>query len=96
MVAFGFGLVHGFGFAGVMAEMELDRESVLSALLSFNLGVESGQLAIVSVFLPAAFSARRAWFYQKLILFGGSVLIAGVAFLWMIERACEVTLLGTQ
>lgn len=57
LVALAFGLVHGFGFAGVLAETGLPRENVLPALLGFNLGVEVGQLAVVAV----GWLLLRAW-----------------------------------
>ena len=52
LVALGFGLIHGVGFANVLADLELPRQNLLTALLAFNLGVEFGQLAIVVVVLP--------------------------------------------
>src|SRR5262245_24245875 len=58
-VAFGFGLIHGFGFASVLADLGLPRDALLLALVGFNIGVELGQLAIISVFLPFAYAARR-------------------------------------
>ena len=54
VIAFAFGLIHGFGFASVLADLGLPQESLLIALVAFNLGVELGQLAIVGVFLPIA------------------------------------------
>ena len=54
MVAFAFGLIHGFGFASVLADLGLPRDALLLALVGFNIGVEAGQLVIVSVFLPSA------------------------------------------
>ena len=57
VVAFGFGLIHGFGFASVLADLGLPRDALVLALVGFNLGVEAGQLAIVAVFLPLAFAA---------------------------------------
>jgi hypothetical protein len=57
MVAFGFGLVHGFGFASVLADLGLPQDALLLALLGFNLGVEAGQLAIVAAFLPRGLCA---------------------------------------
>ncbi|MEC5159749.1 HupE/UreJ family protein [Janthinobacterium sp. CG_S6] len=92
LAAFGFGLIHGFGFAGVLADLGLPQESLLSSLLGFNLGVEIGQLAIVAVFLPLAYLLRRTWLYR--LLFGaGSALIALLAALWLAERALELKLL---
>ena len=87
MVAFGFGLIHGFGFASVLADLGLPSGALVLALVGFNVGVEAGQLAIVSVFLPLAFVLRRSWFYQRLVVGGGSLLIAAVASVWLAERA---------
>lgn len=92
LVAFAFGLLHGFGFATVLAELGLPRESLVAALLGFNLGVELGQLAIVAAFLPLAFAARDTWFYRRMIFVGGSVAIALIAALWMVERVFDVEL----
>jgi hypothetical protein len=85
-VAFGFGLVHGFGFASVLADLGLPRDALALALVGFNLGVEAGQLAIVSLFLPLAYGLRRTWLYRRMIFAGGSALIALVAAVWMAER----------
>jgi hypothetical protein len=86
MVAFCFGLIHGFGFASVLQDLGLPRESLVLALVGFNLGVEVGQLAIVAVFLPLAYAARRSAFYRRGVLVGGSLLIALVAGIWLAER----------
>lgn len=92
-VAFGFGLVHGFGFASVLAELGLPREALLISLVGFNLGVEAGQLAMVCLFLPAAYLARRTWAYRRLVFSGGSVAIAIVATIWLAERVFDLKLL---
>ena len=94
MVAFGFGLIHGFGFASVLADLGLPEQTLLIALLGFNLGVEAGQLAIVAVFLPLAYGARRTLFYRRIILIGGSAVIAVIAAVWMAERWFDLKLLG--
>ncbi len=93
MVAFGFGLIHGFGFASVLADLGLPRDALLLALVGFNLGVEAGQLTIVAVFLPLAFVLRRSWFYQRVVLVGGSALICVLAGIWLVERALNLKLL---
>ena len=93
IVAFAFGLVHGFGFASVLAELGLPQDALLVALLGFNLGVEAGQLAIVAVFLPAAFWMRRTWLYRRLLFSGGSAVIALVALGWLLERSLDLKLL---
>lgn len=92
MVAFGFGLIHGFGFASVLADLGLPQNTLLTALLGFNLGVEAGQLAVVAAFLPFAYSVRRTWLYRRGILLGGSAAIAAVAAAWMAERGFDLKL----
>ena len=93
-VAFVFGLIHGFGFASVLADLGLPREALVLALVGFNLGVEGGQLAIVAVFLPLAFALRRSTFYRRVIMLGGSLVIAALAGVWLVERVFEIELLG--
>ena len=91
-VAFGFGLIHGFGFASVLADLGLPRDAFVLALVGFNLGVEAGQLAVVAAFLPLAFWLRDRWVYRRMIFAGGSAAIAVVAAAWMTERVFDVRL----
>ena len=93
MVAFAFGLIHGFGFASVLVDLGLPRGALALALLGFNLGVEAGQLAIVAAFLLLAYPARASAFYRRVVLVGGSLLIAAVALGWFVERAFNLKLL---
>ncbi len=93
MVAFGFGLIHGFGFANVLGELGLTEGMLLLALVGFNVGVEFGQLAIVSGFLPLAYAFRRSWLYRGVALRLGSAVIVMIAAVWMFERVFEVRLL---
>ena len=93
LVAFIFGLIHGFGFASVLADLGLPQATLLLALIGFNIGVEVGQLAIVAVFLPVAFMLRKTWFYRRLILFAGSILIILISLAWLIERMFELELM---
>ncbi len=93
VVAFGFGLIHGFGFASVLADLGLPRDALMIALVGFNLGVEAGQLAIVSAFLPVAHALRHTMFYRGIIFTGGSALIVVVALIWLAERALVLKLL---
>jgi len=86
-IAFGFGLVHGLGFASVLAELGLPPSARALALMAFNLGVELGQLAIVAAFLPLALIARRSALYPRLALAGGSLGISAIASAWLWERA---------
>ena len=86
-LAFVFGLIHGFGFAGVLGELGLRRGDVAGPLLGFNAGVELGQLAVVAVFLPLAFWGRTTRAYRQWVLPAGSVLIAVMAGGWLVDRA---------
>ena len=87
MMAFVFGLLHGFGFAAVLADLGLPQGALVLALVGFNLGVEVGQLAIVAVFLPIAFALRRTRFYQFGVLKIGSLVVAALATWWLVQRA---------
>ena len=93
VIIFLFGLVHGMGFAGALSELGLPPTDYMISLLSFNLGVELGQLAIVAVFLPLAFALRSGLFYRRVVLQAGSWVIAGLAAVWFVERAFSVELL---
>ena len=93
MVAFGFGLIHGFGFASVLVDLGLPQGALALALLGFNLGVECGQLAIVAVFLPLAYLLRRTPFYRQVVLRAGSLLIAALATAWLVERVFDLKLM---
>ena len=93
VMAFAFGLIHGFGFASVLSDLGLPQDALVLALVGFNLGVEAGQLAIVAAFLPIAFVLRFSWLYQRLVLVGGSVVIAMLAAIWLAERALDMKLL---
>ena len=94
MVAFAFGLIHGFGFASVLADLGLPQDALLLALVGFNIGVEGGQLAIVSAFLPLAYFMRKTAFYRRVVLFTGSILIMLLASVWLVERVFDLKLLG--
>jgi hypothetical protein len=93
VIAFVFGLIHGFGFAAVLTDLGLPRDSLLLALVAFNLGVEIGQLAIVTVFLPVAFALRDTRLYRRAVLIGGSLVVMAIAGVWLIERAFGISLL---
>jgi hypothetical protein len=89
-VAFAFGLVHGLGFANVLAELGLARDALALSLVSFNLGVETGQMAVVSSLLPLAYLWRRSWTYPRIVLGAGSLCIVAIASLWLIERSLDL------
>lgn len=94
IIAFVFGLIHGFGFANVLSDLGLSSLSMAISLLGFNVGVELGQLAIVLAFLPLAFVLRDSKFYRWIVFTGGSVLVTMIALVWMYERIFNVELLG--
>jgi hypothetical protein len=87
LVAFAFGLVHGLGFASVLADLGLHRTNLALALVGFNTGVEGGQFAIVMLFLPLAVLLRDTVFYRRVFVPVGSGVIGVVAAVWLISRA---------
>ncbi len=88
LLVFGFGLVHGFGFASVLQEIGLPRSGLVLSLLSFNLGVELGQLTVVSLMLPLllAVARRRPHLYERAFLLAGSGAIAIAGLIWFVAR----------
>jgi len=87
-VAFVFGLIHGFGFAGVLAEIGLPPVRVAAALLGFNLGVELGQLAIVAISWPLLRALlRREPAQRRLLIQLGSTPILAAGLYWFLSRA---------
>jgi len=86
MLAFAFGLVHGFGFASVLADLGLPGTALMVSLLGFNLGVEAGQLAIVVLVFPLSALIRHTYLYRSWVFSGGSAAAALIAMIWMYER----------
>jgi hydrogenase/urease accessory protein HupE len=86
-LVFCFGLLHGLGFAGVLSEMGLPRSEFLTALLSFNLGVEGGQLTVIAVaFLLVGLPFRKQIWYRQRVVIPASFLIAAVGLYWSVQR----------
>ena len=90
VMAFAFGLIHGFGFASVLTDLGLPKGALVLALVGFNLGVEIGQLTIVAVFLPVAFMLRSTRLYRVGVLIGGSIVIAALASWWLAQRMFDL------
>jgi hypothetical protein len=86
-VAFAFGLIHGLGFASVLADLGLRGWNLALALVGFNAGVEVGQLAIVLVLIPIAYGLRETRFYRHAFMPGGAVAIGCLAAYWLAMRA---------
>lgn len=85
ILTFLFGLVHGFGFAGILREMELERAGLVASLLAFNLGVEVGQVAIVALLWPVLRVAQRSR-HRDAVVKGVSAVIVLLGLYWFFER----------
>lgn len=86
IVALGFGLVHGFGFAGALGELGLPDEDRLWSLVAFNVGVEAGQLAVVAIVLPLLFLVRKQAWYARWAMPAASIAIAALGAWWLVAR----------
>ena len=93
VVTFFFGLIHGFGFAGVLAELNLPTSAFAWALLQFNVGLELGQLLIVVCVTTLLFLLRQRPHYRSWVIRGGSLAAILVGVLWLIERTANVSLM---
>jgi hypothetical protein len=93
VVTFFFGLIHGFGFAGVLAELNLPTSAFAWALLQFNVGLELGQLLIVVCVSALLFLLRERPAYRSWVIRGGSFAAILVGVLWLIERTANVSLM---
>ena len=94
IVTFFFGLIHGFGFAGVLAELNLPTADFAWALLEFNLGLELGQLLIVVSVTALLFVLRQRPHYRSWVIRGGSFAAIVVGVLWLVERTANVSLIA--
>jgi hydrogenase/urease accessory protein HupE len=87
-LAFAFGLIHGFGFAGILSEMRLDGNHLATSLLSFNTGIEMGQLLIVSLAFPIILWIKKLTAKPiKWVIPGTSVAILAFGLVWFFQRA---------
>jgi hydrogenase/urease accessory protein HupE len=87
LTVFCFGLLHGLGFAGVLAELGLPQGRFVAALAMFNVGVELGQLSVLAVcFALLYFTLQKPW-YRKLVTIPLSLAIGAVGLYWTIERS---------
>lgn len=96
-LVFAFGLLHGLGFAGALRELGLPRAEFMTALLTFNAGVEAGQLAVIAAaFAIVGWHCRRQTWYRQRVVVPASLLIACTALYWTVERiAPEASALGS-
>src|SRR5207248_9171341 len=85
-IVFCFGLLHGMGFAGVLKDLGLPRAQFLPALMSFNVGVECGQLTVIvaAFVLFAYWWQSRTWYRQRLVV-PASMAIGAVGLFWTVQ-----------
>ena len=86
VLVFAFGLLHGMGFAGVLADLGLPRSEFVTALLTFNVGVEAGQLAVIAAACAVVLGVRDRPWYRPRVVVPLSLAIAGVGLFWTVER----------
>jgi hypothetical protein len=85
-LVFMFGLLHGLGFAGVLRDLGLPRGEFLTALLTFNLGVEGGQLTIIAAALIAVFPFMKKGWYRQRVVIPASMVISAIGLYWTVTR----------
>ena len=87
VVIFGFGLLHGLGFAGVLGEVGLSGEFLVTSLIAFNVGVELGQLTVIAacMLLVGFWFGTKSW-YRAVVVIPGSVIIGAIGLFWFVER----------
>lgn len=94
-VVFGFGLLHGLGFAGVLTELGLPRGQFVPALLAFNAGVELGQLTVIAAaFLAVGIWTRSKPWYRHRVTIPASLAIALIGLYWAFDRVRETAILA--
>ncbi|WP_149277115.1 HupE/UreJ family protein [Pareuzebyella sediminis] len=89
VIAFAFGLFHGFGFASVMADLGFKGEFLTLSLLGFNIGVELGQVVIILLIFPILYFIRKSQAYPKILVYLSIFLIV-VSLYWFVERVFEI------
>lgn len=89
VIAFIFGLFHGFGFASVLGDLGLTSKFLTVSLLGFNVGVELGQLVIIALIFPILYLLKNRKIYNKILVYGSALLII-VSLYWCIERIFEI------
>lgn len=86
-VVFGFGLLHGLGFAGVLNDVGFSRSELIGALLAFNVGVELGQLCVIALcFLLVGWPLRHWRGYRRFITVPASLALAAIGVIWCVQR----------
>ncbi len=91
IIAFAFGLFHGFGFASVLGDLGLSGDYMVLSLVGFNIGVELGQIIIVCLIFPVLFLLRKTRIYRPILIYGSAFLIL-VALCWFFDRSLGIEL----
>jgi len=91
VLAFGFGLLHGFGFAGALSEIGFSESSLLYSMLFFNLGIEAGQLIVLPFFVGLVWSLNKLKSTEFIYRFS-SYLVGGISCFWILERVGNIIL----
>jgi hypothetical protein len=91
LIAFGFGLFHGMGFASLVSGLDVARSTQMVSLLGRNIGIEIGQAMVVLLLFPGLFLLRRTRYFHRFFVVM-SVLLAVISIGWMLERLFEVEL----
>tara|TARA_B100000989_G_scaffold295491_1_gene276692 strand:+ start:687 stop:1643 length:957 start_codon:yes stop_codon:yes gene_type:complete len=89
LMAFGFGLLHGFGFAGALSEIGIANDQLLLSLLFFNIGIEIGQIIMIPIFLLGIYFLSKIKLEEKSYI-GASYLLGGIGSYWFIERVLGI------
>ena len=89
LVAFGFGLLHGLGFANALTGIGIGNEQLILSLLFFNLGIEAGQLLLVPIFGSVIWLSHKFNFYKQSTTFT-SLILGGMGFFWLIDRVSGI------
>lgn len=90
VLVFGFGLIHGMGFAGALAELHLPRAEIVPALVSFNIGIELAQLAVIAAaYFLVSFWIGGKWWYRGRVVMPVCAAIAAAGLFWTVQRILE-------
>ena len=88
-MAFGFGLLHGLGFAGALIDIGISNNKMLLSLLFFNIGIELAQIALIPIPIVMIYISKRIQYLKELKIFA-SLLIGGTGFYWFIDRVIGI------
>lgn len=90
VLVFGFGLIPGMGFAGALGELNLPREEIIPALISFNIGIELAQLAVIAAaYFAVSFWIGDKWWYRGRVVMPVCAAIAAAGLFWTVQRVLE-------